>query len=185
MPRASRDVRGARFGGDGAVAVLGDGGSGGGCDEGGGGGDVEGAAEVSAGAAGVDEGVAFGFGEREGGGGGAHGVDEAGEFGGMLGAAAEGTEERGEFDLGGLAGEDGLHERASLVAAEGCSLFHQALEVGLERHRKRVAGCVMAETASFGKRTDVSIFIRLGCRSFVASATLHAVWHKTTRAGHP
>src|SRR5580698_2241322 len=49
------DVGGAALRGDGAVAVLGDGGSSGCCDEGGGGGDVEGAAGVCAGAAGVDE----------------------------------------------------------------------------------------------------------------------------------
>ena len=56
------DVGGAAAGGDGTVAVLGDGGSGGGGDEGGGGGDVEGAAEISAGTAGVGELVAFSVG---------------------------------------------------------------------------------------------------------------------------
>jgi hypothetical protein len=49
-----QDIGRAGLRGDGAVAVLGDLGSGGGGDQAGGGGDVEGAAGVAAGAAGVD-----------------------------------------------------------------------------------------------------------------------------------
>ncbi len=68
------------------------------------------------------------------GGGGAHGVDEAGDLGGGFAAGGEGAEERGEFDVGELAGEDLLHQRAGLVAGESGAAFDDVLEVGLERH---------------------------------------------------
>ncbi len=78
--------------------MLGDCSPGGGGDEGGGGGDVEGAAGVAASAAGVDEERPLGVVERDGDCGGAHGFDEAGEFGCGFAAGCDGSEKRGEFD---------------------------------------------------------------------------------------
>ena len=128
------DVRRAGLRCDGAVAVFGYGGPGGGGDEGGGGGDVEGAGGVAAGAAGVDEEFALGGLEGEGGGGGAHGFDEAGDLGGGFTAGGEGSEEGGDFDVGELAGEDLLHEVAGVFAGERGAAFDEALEMGLEGH---------------------------------------------------
>ncbi len=104
------DVGRAAGGGDGAVAVLGDHdlGAGGGGDEGGGGGDVEGAGGVSAGAAGVGQAAALRVVQGQGRGGGAHGVDEAGELCGGFAAGGEGAEQGGDLDVGGVAGEDQL-----------------------------------------------------------------------------
>jgi len=89
------DIGRTAGGGDGSVAVFGDhqfcfgGGSGGGGDEGSGGGDVESAAGVRAGPAGVDEKSALGVGEWDGSGGGAHSVDEACDFSGGGAAGGE------------------------------------------------------------------------------------------------
>jgi len=114
--------------------VLGDGGSGCCGDEGGGGGYVEGAAGVSAGAAGVYELQLFGLIEGEMGGGGAHGVDEAGDLGGGFAAGCEGAEEGCDLDVGELAGEDLLHEGVCLLAGEGGAAFDDLFEMRLERH---------------------------------------------------
>ena len=129
------DVCGAGLRCDGAVAVFGYGGSGGGGDEGGGGGDVEGAGGVAAGAASVDEELTLGGFEGEGGGGGAHGFDEAGDLGGCFTAGGEGSEEGGDFDIGELAGEDQLHEVAGVFAGKRGAAFDEVLEMGLEGHR--------------------------------------------------
>lgn len=128
------DVCGAGLRCDGAVAVLGYGGSGGCGDEGGGGGDVEGTGGITAGAAGVDEELALGGFEGEGGGGGAHGFDEAGDFGGGFAAGGEGSEESGDFDVGELAGEDLLHEVAGVFAGERGAAFDEVLEMRLKGH---------------------------------------------------
>ena len=134
------DVGGAGLAGDGAVAVFGDedfgsgGRAGGCCDEGGGGGYVEGAAGVSAGAAGVYELQLFGLIEGEMGGGGAHGVDEAGDLFGGFAAGGEGGEESGDVEIGGLGAEDGLEDFGGFGAGEGFAVLDNALKVGLERH---------------------------------------------------
>ena len=128
------DVAGAAARGDGAVAVLGDGGSCSGGDESCSGGDVEGAAEVSAGAAGVGELKALGVVEREGSDGGAHRVDEAGDLGGGFATGCKRSEQRGELEVAELAGEDLLHERPSVFAGETFAGLHDALEVGMCSH---------------------------------------------------
>ena len=115
--------------------MLGHGGSGSGGDEGGGGGDVEGAAAVSTGAAGIDQDGLLGGREREVRGGGAHDVYEAGDLGGGFATGGEGSEESGDLDVGELAGEDGLHEGAGLLTGEGAAAFYEVLEMGLEGHR--------------------------------------------------
>ena len=46
--------------------------------------------------------VSLGVGEWDGSGGGTHGVDEAGDFGGGLAAGGEGAEESGDLEVGGL-----------------------------------------------------------------------------------
>ncbi|MCU1226934.1 MAG: hypothetical protein JWQ42_5027 [Edaphobacter sp.] len=128
------NVGGAAPGGDGAVAVLGDGGSCGGGYESGGGGDVEGVAAVSAGAAGVDEEGLLCWREGDGSDDGAHGIDEACDLGGGFATCGQSTEEGGDFDVGELAGEDLLHEGAGLLAGEGRAAFDKVLEVRLEGH---------------------------------------------------
>jgi len=122
------------LGGDGAVAVFGDGGSGSCGDEGGGGGDVEGAAGISACAAGVYELKLFGLIEWKIGGGGAHGIDEAGDLGGGFAAGCEGAEEGGDLDVGELAGENLLHEGACFLSGESGAAFDDLFEMRLERH---------------------------------------------------
>ena len=67
-------------------------------------------------------------------GGGAHGVDEAGDFGGGGAAGGERAEEGGEFEVGGFAAEDGLEEFGGVGAGEGLVAFDDSLEVGLEGH---------------------------------------------------
>lgn len=114
--------------------MFGDGGSGGCGDEGGSGRDVEGAAGVSSGAAGVDELELFGLVERKMDGGAAHGIDEAGDLGGGFAACCKSAEEGGDLDVGELAGEDLLHEGACFVACEGGAAFDDLLEMRLERH---------------------------------------------------
>jgi hypothetical protein len=108
--------------------------SSGGGDEGGGGGDVEGAAGVGAGAAGVCQDAALGFAEWDGGGCFSHGVDKAGDLGGGFAAGGEGAEESGEFDLGGFSAEDGVEELGGFGAGEGLVAFDDSFEVGLEGH---------------------------------------------------
>ena len=125
------NVGGAALRGDGAVAVFGDGCSGGGGDEGGCGGDVEGATGVGAGAAGVGEGGSLRVAEWNGGGGGTHGVDEAGDFGGGGAASGERAEESGEFEVGGFAAEDGLEKLGGVGAGEVLVAFDDSFEVGL------------------------------------------------------
>jgi hypothetical protein len=64
----------------------------------------------------------------------AHGVDEAGDFGGCGAAGGERAEEGGEFEFGGLAAEDGLEELGGVGAGEGLVTFDDSFEVGLEGH---------------------------------------------------
>jgi hypothetical protein len=135
-----KDVSRAALGGNGSVAVLGDCGSGGCGDERSGGGDVEGAGGVAAGAAGVDEELALGGIEGEGGGGGAHGLNEASYFGWSFTTSGEGSKEGGDLDVGELTREDLLHEVAGFFAGERNAAFDELLKVGLEGHPLRVAG---------------------------------------------
>ncbi len=128
------DISGAALGGDGTVAMLGDGGSGGCGYECGGGGDIEGAAGIAAGAAGVDQSQTLFIGEWDGSGGSSHGVDKAGNFGGGFTAGGESPEEGGDLDVGELAGEDAFHEFARLYAGENGAAFDDQFEVRLERH---------------------------------------------------
>ncbi len=123
------DVGGAAEGGDGAVAVLGDFDSGCRCDQGGGGGDVEAAAGVASGAAGVDQVVLLYVAEGKEVGGVAEGVGEAGDLGGGFAAGGQGAEQGGEFDVAGLAGEDAFHERGGVFAGEGFALFEDAAKL--------------------------------------------------------
>ncbi len=95
---------------------------------------VEGAAGVAAGAAGVYELEPFGFFQWKGGGGGTHGVDEAGDLGGGFAAGCEGCEEGRDLDVGVLASENLLHQGAVFFTGEGGAAFDDLLEVGLERH---------------------------------------------------
>ena len=115
--------------------MFGDGSSGGSGDESGCGGDVEGAAGIAAGAAGVGQAGSLCVAEREGGGGGAHGVDETCDLSGGFPTGCERAEEGGDLDVGELAGEDLLHEGAGVCADEGGAAFGDLLEVGLGRHR--------------------------------------------------
>ena len=100
MPRASRTSAEPQFEVTARLPCLATmvpdrpGGSG---DERGGGGDVEGAAGVAAGAAGIDKQGSLFLGQRHGDGGGAHGVDEAGELGGGFAAGGQGSEQCGEL----------------------------------------------------------------------------------------
>jgi len=91
--------------GDGSVAVLGHGDAGAGDDEGRGGGDVEGAAVVTAGAAGVEHGLADGLDAEAAA---AHGAGGAGEFLDRLAFGGHGGEEGGRLGLGQFAGQNGV-----------------------------------------------------------------------------
>jgi len=114
--------------------MFGDGGPGSSGEEGGCGGDVEGAAGVSAGAAGVYKLEPFGFFERERGGGDAHCVDEAGDLSGGFAAGCEGAEKGCDFDVGEVTGKNLLHERARFFSGEDGAAFNDLLEVVMERH---------------------------------------------------
>ena len=119
--------------GDGAIAVLGDLGSGSRGNQGSAAGDVEGERTTAAGADAIDEFGALLVGERNGDGLLAHDVDEAGEFGRLLAARGEDGEQGGSFDVGDLAGEDLAEHVASLLAGELCAVFGERLEKGLQR----------------------------------------------------
>ena len=117
--------------GDRAIAVLGDVRAGRGCDERGCGGDVEGAGRVAACAAGVDEQVAFGRGEGDGGGPGAQRVDEAGELELGLAADAEAAEQGGQAQRelgGGRRVEERLEQRAGVGAGKWQARFEDLPE---------------------------------------------------------
>src|SRR6185312_15380439 len=94
-------------------------------------GDVEGAAGVAAGAAGVDERRALRVVERDGSCRGAHGVDEAREFGGVFSARGDGAEQRRQLHVGETAAEDHLHQLAGFLPRERGTVFDGAFEVGL------------------------------------------------------
>ena len=129
------DIGGSAFGGDAAVAVLGDFGSGGCGNKGGSGGDVEGAEAIASGSAGVDEGGALVGVEGDGDSKGAHGLSEAGELVDGLAAGGERGEERADFEVGdcvGVAGEDCVERAAGLFAGERAVLFGDLFEKGLE-----------------------------------------------------
>jgi hypothetical protein len=132
------DVGRAASGSDGTVAVLGEhywcpgGCSGRGCDERGSGGDVEAAAGVAAGAAGVDEMLLLYLAEREHVSCLAHGSCEACDLGSGLAAAGEGAEEGGDFDIAGLGGEDLLHKGRGVLARQGFALFDDAAKLVLD-----------------------------------------------------
>src|SRR5581483_4354323 len=124
-----QDVGGAAAGGDGAVAVLGYLGAGSSRDQGCGGGDVEGAAAIAAGSAGVDDGGALLVGERQGSGEGAKGLGEAGDLGGGFPASGHGAEQRREFHFGNRAGENTLHERCRLASTQRRAILDYAAQL--------------------------------------------------------
>ncbi len=128
------DVRRAAFGGDGAVAVLGYLRSRCCRDEGGGSGDVEAAAGVAAGSAGVDKLVALGLSEWKRGCGLAHREREAGNLGGGFAASRHGAQQPSKLNLGGLAAQDLLHERVRLREREGLAPFNNSPQLGLNGH---------------------------------------------------
>ncbi len=128
--------------GDGAIAMLGDLGSGGCGNEGCAAGDVEGEWTTAAGADAVDKFGALFVGERNGDRLLAHDVDEAGEFRGLFAARGEDGEQGGGFDLGRLAGEDLAEHVAGLLARELCAVFGERFEKGLEGiHGSRIWYC--------------------------------------------
>ena len=128
------DVGRATLTGDTPIAVFGDGGSGGCGDEGGGSGDVEGAAGVGSGAAGVGEDGSLCVGEWNGSGGGTHGVDEAGDLGGVFAAGCERAEEGGDVEVGGFTAEDGVKELGGFGSGESLVAFDDSAEVRLQGH---------------------------------------------------
>src|SRR5437016_4392441 len=110
-------VGGAALGGGGAVAVFDDAHAGGGDDDGGGGGDVEGSADVAAGAAGVDDDAGGGI-AVDGDGLLAHDDRRADELvdGGALGGQSD--EQPADLGVGGVAGHDVVEGEARFVAGE-------------------------------------------------------------------
>lgn len=134
------DVGSSAAGGDGAVAVLGDAGSGRSGDEGGSAGDVEGLGTAAAGSDAIDELAALGVGEGHGGGVAAHDVDKAGELGSLFAAGGEHGEQGGRFDLGDGAGEDFFEDFSGLLAGEsGAVLGQRTKEFFCPGHRKSMA----------------------------------------------
>ncbi len=97
-PEGLEDVGRSACRGDRAVAVFGHDhsvrGSGCGGNQGRGGGDVEGAAGVAAGTAGIDQQATLRLGQRHRGCGGTHDVDKAGKLCGMLSARGDGSKQR-------------------------------------------------------------------------------------------
>ena len=127
---------------DGAIAVLGDLGSGGRGNQGCAAGDVEGERTAAAGADAVDQFGALFVGERNRDRLLAHDVDEAGEFGGLLAARGKDGEQGGGFNLGRLAGEDLAEHVAGLLTRELCAVFGERLEKGLQRiHISHYGNC--------------------------------------------
>ena len=123
-----KHIGGAAFGGNAAVAVLGDFGSGGGGYQGCGGGDVKGALAVASGTAGVDELVALFLGQRNRSGQVAHGLDEAGQFFGRGSAVGEGGEQGGDVGVADFSFEDFAEGGVSLLIGQGCVFFDHVFE---------------------------------------------------------
>ncbi len=103
------------------------------------GGDVEGAAGIAAGAAGVDECRPFRVRERQRDSSGAHGIDETGQLVRGHVARCESGQKCGDFGirqcmLGVF--QNGLHHGAGLLAAQSRLLLrHTAQNFGLKCHR--------------------------------------------------
>ena len=123
----------AAAGGDGAVAVLGDAGSGGSSDQGRTRGDVEGERAAAAGTDDIDELGAFVVVKRHMGGALAHDLNEAGELGGLFAAGGEDSDKSGDLDLGHIASEDFSEDVGGLFAGHGRAIFGESLEEVFDR----------------------------------------------------
>ena len=108
----------AGLGGDGAVAVLGDGDAGGGADEGDGGGDVEGVELVATGPADVEDLHGRRGLEGEGDRAAAQFEGEAGDLGGGFTLVRERGEEIGLLPDGDVFASEGIDDPGDLVAGE-------------------------------------------------------------------
>ncbi len=95
-------------------------------------GDIERAAAVASGAAGIEQGLA-GEGDIDGVGFGAHGSGEAEEFVAGFAFHTEGDEEGGDLTGGGLAFEDGSHGLGGVLGSEAFTVGN-AVQVGDKRH---------------------------------------------------
>jgi len=126
------DVGAAAQAGEGAIAVFGDADACSGDDESGHGGDIESAAAIASGAAGIEESLA-GEGDVDGMGLGAHGSGEAEEFVAGFAFHAEGDEESGDLGGGGLAFEDSGHGECGVLGSEAFTVG-DAVQVGDKRH---------------------------------------------------
>ena len=114
--------------------MLGDGGSGGGGDEGGGGGDVEGSAEIPAGATGIDQLLALVSGEWDGDEVSAKRINEAGQFVFRFTTGGQGTEEGGETSIRkkGWMLEDGVEQETCGFAVQRLMLLDHLFQRGEE-----------------------------------------------------
>ena len=139
-PEGLQDVGGPARGGDGAIAMLGDhdAWASSSSNQRGRRGDIEGAGEIGPGAAGVNQEHLLGLVERDRRGGGAHGVDEAGDLAGSFAAAGcEGAEDAGELDgvrAGGeisfrMGSEDRFQQGAGILARENLTLLDDAVQI--------------------------------------------------------
>ena len=136
------DVGGAALRGHAAIAVLGDAHAGSGDDEGRCGRNIERAAGIAAGAAGIDErvapgaaGVEHGVGvEFERNGGGADGFGKSDDFFDRLALHVQRHQQRRNLRVRALAGEDLGHHRVGLFAGERLAVNGDAME-GVEDHK--------------------------------------------------
>ena len=153
-------VGGAALRGDAAIAMLGDAHAGSGDDEGGRRRNVECAAGIAAGAAGIDECVASGAAGVENGvavefernGGGANGFGKSDDFFDRLALHVQRHQQRGNLRVRALAGEDFGHHRMRLFARERLAVIGDAME-GVEDHKIQATG----DTRLFSNRTCVAV----------------------------
>ena len=140
-------VGGTALRSDAAIAVLGDAHAGSGGDKGGRSRNVERAAGVAAGAAGIDERVSFGIAGIENGiavelewnGRGADGFGKSDDFFDRFALHVQRHQQRRNLRVGALAGEDFRHHRVRLFARERLTVIGDAMQ-GVENHKIQATG---------------------------------------------